>query len=69
MRRRTRKLVGAAAMLAFVVVYALVGMALAQSQPIQNGPGWVHAIFYVVVGMSWILPIMPLIRWMERLDQ
>jgi uncharacterized membrane protein YuzA (DUF378 family) len=68
MRRRTRKLFGAAAMLAFVVVYALVAMALAQSRPLQEAPGLARGLFYVIAGLAWIVPLMPLIRWMERPD-
>ena len=37
MRMRTRKLIGAAAMIGFVVVYSLVAMALAQARPLQGG--------------------------------
>ncbi len=28
-------------------------------------PGWVHVIYYVVAGIVWILPLKPLLRWME----
>ena len=38
MRRRARKFIGGGAMLAFVVLYALVAMALAQSRPLQEAP-------------------------------
>ena len=65
MRRRTRKLIGTIAMVSFVVVYALVLMALAQAQPLQQAHGFVQGLFYVIGGMGWILPILPLIRWME----
>jgi L-lactate permease len=65
MRRRTRKLVGTFAMVAFVVVYALIVMALAQTPLLQNAAAWAQGIFYVVGGLGWIVPIMPLIRWME----
>ena len=68
LRRRTRKFYGAIAMVVFVVVYALVIMALAQARPLQDAPGWVRGAFYVIAGMGWILPLMPLIRWMERPD-
>ena len=68
MPRRTRKLIGAFAMLAIVVVYALVVMALAQSPTLGEATGLLRGLFYVVAGMSWILPLMPLIRWMERRD-
>ncbi len=61
-----RKLVGAAAMLAFVVVYALVAMALADSRPVNAAPGIVRSLVYIVLGLAWVLPMMPLILWMER---
>jgi hypothetical protein len=52
-------------MLAFVVVYALVAMVLAQARPTQEAPALVQTLIYAVLGLSWILPLMPLIRWME----
>ena len=65
MSRRIRKLIGTIVILLFVIVYALVVMALAQ--PILKDAGaWTQLAFYVVAGMAWILPIMPLIVWMER---
>ncbi len=66
MRRRSKKLVGAFVMVAFVIVYALVVMALAQARPLQEAPSWTKGLFYVIAGMAWILPLFPLIRWMER---
>ena len=68
MRRRRRKLIGVAATICFVVVYALVAMTLAQAPAIQNARPVLQWTFYATVGMGWILPIMPLIRWMERPD-
>lgn len=65
MTRRAKKLVGTVAILIFVVCYALVVMALAQ--PILRDasmPG--QLAFYVVAGMAWIVPILPLVAWMER---
>ncbi len=55
-------------MLSFFSVYALIAMALAQARPVQEAPGVVQAAFYMVFGMAWILPMMPLIKWMERPD-
>ena len=68
MPRRLRKLIGAVAILAFVCVYALVAMLVAQAEPIHQAPGWAQGLFFGVVGLAWILPIMPLIAWMERPD-
>ncbi len=65
MSRRNRKLIGAAIMLAFVIVYALVAMALAQSRPLQEASKLWQGIGYAILGLGWVLPMMPLIKWME----
>jgi hypothetical protein len=64
---RTRKFLGAIALLVLVVVWSLLGMAAAQ-MPIIAGSGWWQAIYYVVVGIGWVLPAMPIISWMSRPD-
>ena len=64
---RTRKLIGTVAMLALVIVWGLLAMALAQSV-LTDINGFVAAIFYVVAGLGWVLPAMPLIKWMARPD-
>jgi predicted membrane channel-forming protein YqfA (hemolysin III family) len=61
-----RKLLGAFVMIAFVLVYALVAMALADSRPMREAPALVQTVLYIVLGLAWVLPLMPLIRWMER---
>jgi hypothetical protein len=65
---RTRKFIGAVVILAFVVIYSLVVMVIAQGR-IQDAPRWGQAIFYLVAGLAWTLPLMPLIRWMEKRPQ
>ncbi|GEP08603.1 DUF2842 domain-containing protein [Methylobacterium gnaphalii] len=67
MRRRTRALIGTIAILAFVIVYAPLAMALADSR-IAETPALVQALLYSILGIAWIFPLMPLIRWMERPD-
>jgi Protein of unknown function (DUF2842) len=64
---RTRKLVGAVALLVLVGVWGLLAMALAQSV-LTDINGLVAAIYYVVAGLGWVLPAMPLISWMVRPD-
>ncbi len=66
MNPRTRKLFGGAVMLGFVLVYALVAMALADSRPVSQAPEILRTTIYVVLGLAWVLPMMPLIVWMER---
>ena len=64
---RTRKFIGTIALLVLVIVWALLAMALAQSA-LTNINGWIAAIYYVVAGLGWVLPAMPLVRWMLRPD-
>ncbi len=67
MRIRTRKLIGAFALLALVTVWSLLAMALAQSA-LTNINGWVATLYYVVAGLGWVLPAMVLVKWMARPD-
>ncbi len=67
MRIRTRKLIGAVALLLLVTVWSLVAMALAQSV-LTSTNGFLAAVYYVVFGVGWVLPAMPLVRWMSRPD-
>lgn len=65
MSTRTRKLIGTIAILLFVISYALVVMAIAQPV-LKDANGLTQLLFYLLAGMAWILPVMPLISWMER---
>lgn len=67
MRRRTRTLIGTIGILAFVIVYAPLAMALADSR-IAEAPALVQTVLYSILGIAWIFPLMPLIKWMERPD-
>jgi hypothetical protein len=62
---RIRKLIGAFALMVLVIVWALIAMAIAQFPPIFNN-GWVAAVYYMLAGLGWVLPAMPLIRWMSK---
>ena len=64
---RLRKLIGAIVLLILVVTWALIAMALAQL-PVIKANRFFEAIYYVVAGLGWVLPAMPLIRWMSRPD-
>jgi Protein of unknown function (DUF2842) len=64
---RTRKFLGAIALIVLAVVWSLLGMAAAQMPVIANS-GWWQAVYYVVVGIGWVLPAMPIVSWMLRPD-
>ena len=62
---RTRKFFGTIILLVLVVVWSLLGMTIAQTPWLANS-GLLQAIFYVVAGLGWVLPAMPIISWMSR---
>jgi NhaP-type Na+/H+ or K+/H+ antiporter len=64
---RARKFIGTIALLVLVSVWALLAMALAQSV-LTNINGFVATLYYIVAGLGWVLPAMPLISWMARPD-
>lgn len=65
---RQRKLIGAVLLLVLVVVWSLTGVAVAQAPVLKESKGW-QMLFYVVVGLGWVLPAMPLIKWMSKKDE
>jgi hypothetical protein len=67
MKIRTRKLFGTFALLLLVAAWSLMGMAVAQMPWLANS-GLLQAIFYVVAGIGWVLPAMPIVSWMSRPD-
>jgi Protein of unknown function (DUF2842) len=62
---RLRKLIGGIVLIVLVVTWALIAMALAQS-PLVKANGLIEVIYYVVAGLGWVLPAMPLVKWMSR---
>jgi hypothetical protein len=67
MKIRTRKLLGTIALLILAAVWSLMGMAVAQMPWLANS-GLLQAGFYVVAGLGWVLPAMPIVSWMSRPD-
>ncbi|HVQ80246.1 MAG: DUF2842 domain-containing protein [Pseudolabrys sp.] len=65
---RARKFVGTIALIVLVAVWALLAMALAQSV-LTDINGFVAALYYIIAGLGWVLPAMPLISWMARPDK
>jgi hypothetical protein len=65
---RTRKFLGTIALLVLVFVWSLLGMTVAQTPWLANS-GLLQAIFYVVAGLGWVLPAMPIVAWMQRADR
>lgn len=67
MTLRTRKFVGAIALLVFLALYALAAMMVAIVLQV-GGSKVAEIVYYPVAGLLWVLPAMWLVRWMQRPD-
>lgn len=67
MTARMRKLVGSIVLLMFLVVYALLMVAVAIVLQV-NSSKLVELAFYIIGGLAWVIPAGVLIRWMQRPD-
>jgi hypothetical protein len=67
MKMRQRKLLGTVILLVLVIVWSLLAMALAQA-PWIAASRLIQFVYYVVAGLGWVLPAMPIIAWMARPD-
>lgn len=65
MTLRQRKFIGMLAIVAFLIVYCLIAMAIGGMvavglpMPLEIG-------FFVIAGLAWLPVVMMLIRWMSR---
>lgn len=58
-----RKAAGIFAILALIALWAAIIVSL--SGTVGRWPVLAQAIFYLIAGIAWILPLKPLLRWME----
>ena len=58
-----RKPAGIFAILAIIAIWAALVASLAAS--VESWPVLLQALYYLVAGIAWILPLKPLLRWME----
>ena len=61
---RLRKLIGAFALFVLVMTWALLAMAIAQFPAIRDN-AYLSVAYYVIAGLGWVVPAMPLITWMS----
>jgi hypothetical protein len=65
MHIRTRKLIGTIALFSLAITWSLLAMALAQSV-LTSISGFTAVIYYVIAGLGWVLPAMPIVSWMSK---
>jgi carbon starvation protein CstA len=58
-----RKPAGIGLILLLIIVWAVLVTSAANM--LRGLPWPVHALYYLVAGIVWVLPLKPLLRWME----
>ena len=58
-----RKPAGTFLILALIAAWAVLAVTLFDL--IRDLPWPVHALYFLVAGIAWVLPLKPLLRWME----
>lgn len=58
-----RKPFGVALILLLITVWAV--LVVSASEVLTGLPWPVHVVYYTAAGIVWILPLKPLLRWME----
>jgi hypothetical protein len=66
MHPRTRKLIGAVALLVLITVYALLAMATAIVLQTRDIGRVGELAFYIVAGLLWVLPAGVIVWWMQK---
>ena len=61
--RPSRSLVGIGAILLLIAVWAVFVASLAHL--VGEWPIAVQALFYLTMGIAWIIPLKPLVRWIQ----
>ena len=65
---RTRKFIGAIALLVLITVYSFAAMMVAIALQV-NASKWVEVIYYVAAGLAWTIPAGAIIWWMQQPDE
>ena len=58
-----RKLAGIGLILLIIILWAVLVASLAPF--VGSWPVLIQAAFYLVMGLAWIVPLKPLVRWIE----
>ena len=66
MHPRTRKLIGAIALLVLVTVYALLATGTAIVLQARGAGKLAEFVYYFAAGLAWIIPAGAIIWWMQK---
>ena len=63
MNPRIRKAIGGVALMVFLFFYVVAALAVFVVLPDNR---FIHLVYFVVVGLGWGVPIIPLLTWMDK---
>lgn len=66
MKDRTRKLIGAVALLLFLAAYTILALAVAVVLQVNTTDKWIELAFYIIAGLIWVIPAAWIVSWMSR---
>ncbi|RIJ28046.1 DUF2842 domain-containing protein [Henriciella mobilis] len=58
-----RKIVAGITLLAFIALWIFLAATIGTR--ITGAPDWLQLVFYVIAGVAWVIPLRPLMRWMN----
>jgi len=58
-----RKIIASLVMLAFLAVWIFLAGTIGTR--LTEAPDWLQLVFYIFAGIAWVLPLRPLMRWMN----
>lgn len=61
-----RKIVGSLVLVAWMVVYIAIAAVVGDRIALEHW-GW-KLLYFPIVGLAWVLPLKPLLRWMHAKD-
>ena len=64
MTARTRKLIGAIALLIFLGAYVWAAVIIGAGR-ITLAPHWAQLAYFLIAGLLWVIPADLLVRWMQ----
>ena len=67
MTNRTRKFIGAIALLVFLTIYALAAMMVAIALQV-NASKLAEVLYYLIAGLAWTIPAGAIVWWMQQPD-
>lgn len=63
MKRSQRRVVASIAVIVFLIFWAIAAATLGGY--LANSPKWLTAIYFIVAGIGWALPLKPVFGWMN----